>query len=258
MNKKNIALIIAVSIASGSLGLSGYLYQQIGLTNSATAKIQANTAAVQADISALNLQIEALNATVTKYEEEKTAALEFEQKENAERVYVAAMIADEIIKRNNNFDDNQLNEYLEKADRVLTGGRSELRSYQMYGEEFNRVYTKITGEVFDKAEYLKSEYMSNVPEISEERKAELQAEVAADMAAFAAEKAEEKAKIKQLEKEKAMLEEVKTQQESGAAPKYARRFTDEELEAMGSTDDYDAYDLTGKDFSGGTPIIGFN
>ena len=41
MNKKNLALIIAVSIALGSLGLSGYLFQQLSIVNNELATAQA-------------------------------------------------------------------------------------------------------------------------------------------------------------------------------------------------------------------------
>ena len=254
--KKNISLIIAASIALGSLGLSGYLYQQLSIVNNELATAQAAEATLQADMVALTSQIEALNATVTEYENEKAAALELEQKEKAERVYVAAMLADELIKKEKNLDQAGLEELLERADEMFTGGRTELRVYFMHGEEFNRVYTKITGEEFNKDEYLESEHAEQIVELSEERKAELREEAAAEMAAFAAEKEAEKAKLEQLEKEKAMLEEAKQQQASGAV-KYGHLHTPEELASMRKAED-GCTSLAGKDFSGGTPIVGFN
>ena len=258
--KKNISLIIAASITLGSLGLSGYLYQQLSFAQSELAAAQANSATLQDDMLALTSQIEALNAAVTEYENEKAAALELEQKEKAERVYVAAMIADELIKREQKLDQAGLAELLERADEMLTGGRTELRIYKMHGEEFNRAYTNITGEEFNKAEYLESEHAEQIVEISEERKAELQAEVAADIAALAAEKEAEKARLEQLEREKAQLEEAKQQQASGAAPKYGRTFTDEELAEMQAAEaSRPGYSFKPTDdFSGGTPIVGFN
>ena len=261
--KKNISLIIAASITLGSLGLSGYLYQQLSIVNNELATAQAAEAALQADMVSLTSQIEALNATVTEYENEKAAALELEQKEKAERVYVAAMIADELIKRKHNLDDAGLIEVLGKADRVAEGGAADLRQAYMHGEEFNRVYTKITGEEFNKDEYRKSDYMSHVPTISEERKAELQKEALEEMAEYAAEieakKAAEAEKLEQLEKEKAMLEQAKQQQASGAAPKYGSLYTEEELAAMGKSTDGQGIDA--RDIyidPNGTPIIGFN
>ena len=256
MNKKNIALIIAASIALGSLGLSGYLYQQLALTQSELAAVQANSAALQDDMLALTSQIQALNATVTEYENEKAAALELEQKEKAERAYLAEKIADELIKIKNEFGDASLEYYLKEADKYFEGGGSALRKGYMTSLDFYKLYAQIAGGIFDMEEY--AEHAEQIVEISEERKAELEAEVATEIAILAAEKEAEKARLEQLEREKAQLEEAKQQAASGA-PKYGSLYTDEELAEMGTVDDIYAGSIADNYVDpNGTPIVGFN
>ena len=90
-----------------------------------------------------------------KQEEEEELIEVTEELKHNTKLYnldVAAMIADELIKRKHNLDDAGLIEVLEKADRVAEGGAADLRVGYMHGEEFNRVYTKITGEEFNKDE----------------------------------------------------------------------------------------------------------
>ena len=224
--KKNVVLVLAASIALGSLGLSGYLYQQLCTANG---ELQL----AQASISELNSKLEELSSELDKIENTPEIEMDMRLSYSA----IADMVIDEVIKYR--LGEELLNSAKTEKPEIYR----EMQDTYMGLNDFKNTYKAVTGEDFDEKAYLSGESAKEY--LSAERIAEIQQEVKETYAKLA-----EEAKAEETKKQAA--------QNNTGEVKYGSLWTQEELDAMGTARDGVVIDLTGQDHRGGTPIKGFH